>query len=64
MPTLAQEQRRRAEMCRQQAHKAPTEKHKLYWLSMADDWFNLAQARDDAERQMNKEKQSADAAKL
>ena len=52
MPTLAHEHRRRAETCRLQAEKAPTEHHKAYWRTMADEWIALAQARDDAERRM------------
>ena len=55
MPTLAHEQRRRAETCRQQANRAPTDNHKAYWLKMADDWVKLAQARDDAERRMGED---------
>jgi hypothetical protein len=56
MPTLAHEQRRRAETCRLQATKAPTEDHKAYWLRMANDWAKLAQARDPAERRMAEDK--------
>jgi uncharacterized protein with GYD domain len=56
MPTIAHEQRRRAETCRLQAEKAPTKDHRAYWCKMADDWVALAEARDDAERRILEER--------
>jgi hypothetical protein len=48
LPTFAAEQRRRAQTCTEQATKAPTEKHKAYWLKMAHDWLDLAKCLDRA----------------
>jgi hypothetical protein len=48
VPTLADEQRRRAETCSRQVAKAPTEEHKKYWLEMALHWLVLAKSLDEA----------------
>jgi hypothetical protein len=48
LPTLAAEQRRRAQTCTEQATKAPTDEHKAYWLKMAHDWLDLAKSLDEA----------------
>jgi hypothetical protein len=50
----ADEYRRKAEVCRQEAGKSPYETDKAAWLRMAEDWLRLAASADSAKDKAQK----------